>query len=184
MRDWEEASDKKYSYDELTALAGNAERGKCFIDPANDSFLNPACMPEAICSYCRKTGQHVPETHGEIIRCALESLALKYRETLEEIRQLHSGHINRIHVIGGGTKNKLLCTLTANATKLPVLAGPVEATAMGNILMQAKAIEAVQSLKEIRLIAKNSTELVEYKPQDAAFWDAAYERFLKVKSDR
>jgi rhamnulokinase len=172
--------EKEYSYAELTDLAFKAAPFMAFIDPGDPAFLNPENMPGAIISYCRRTGQQIPETKGEIIRCALESLALKYRSILDQLRTFSPVPIKIIHMIGGGTKNRLLCQLTADATGLPVIAGPEEATAAGNIMMQAKSCGMFSSIDEIREVIADSFECQSYAPRDNTLWDAANERFLLV----
>ena len=122
----------------------------------------------------------VPATIAEISRCVLESLALKYRFTLDELHRILDIPIKKIHVIGGGSQNSLLCQWTADATNLPVVAGPAEATAIGNIMVQALALGYVKSLAEIRKTVRNSVELKSHEPESVKKWDGAYERFLKI----
>ena len=121
------------SYDDITLLAAEAEPFRSLIDPDWDEFLPHGDMPARIAEYCRKTGQPVPATKGQFVRCALESLALKYRKTLESLEGALGHRLDPLHIVGGGTKNKLLNQFAANATARPVIAGPVEATAIGNI---------------------------------------------------
>jgi rhamnulokinase len=137
-------------------------------------------MPDAIGEFCLKTKQAVPRTVPEISRCILESLTLKYRFTLDELRELGEAPIERIHIIGGGSQNYLLCQWTADATGLPVIAGPAEATAIGNIMVQALALGYVRSLDEIRNIVGHSVVLKNYEPRGAKEWDLAYERFRNI----
>jgi rhamnulokinase len=171
---------KPASYDELVAAAESAHPFKAVVDPDDADFLNPADMPEAIREFCRKTKQSVPETPAEIVRCALESLALKYRSVLEELRQVSPNPIERIHIIGGGSRNTLLNQFTASATSAPVVAGPAEATAAGNIMGQALALGYVRSLEEIRAIVAASTEPRAFEPRETKPWDSAYERFREI----
>jgi rhamnulokinase len=161
-------------------LAEEAPRFKAFIDPDWPDFLSPPSMLAAIRRFCLKTKQTVPRTIAELSRCILESLALKYRFTLNEIRRLTDTPIERIHIIGGGSQNRLLCQLTADATGLPVVAGPAEATAIGNIMVQALAFGYVKSLADIRKTIRNSVELKNYEPGGAKEWDTAYERFQNI----
>lgn len=168
------------SYDELSAAAEAAPAFKAFIDPDHPDFLNPADMPEAIREFCRRSGQYAPDGRGEIIRCALESLALKYRMVLEELRQVSPQPIETIHVIGGGSRNELLCRFTADAAGLPVVTGPVEATAAGNILGQALALGIVGSPEEIRSVVAASTDLKTYNPGNRSAWEAAYAGFREA----
>lgn len=171
-----------YSWSEMVDLSTHAQPFKCLIDPDDDSFLNPARMPDAIAAYCLKTGQQPPRSHGEFIRCIFESLAMKYRVTLDSIRQVISWPIEKVHVIGGGSNNELLCQYSANALGVPVVAGPTEATAIGNILMQAKAMKAVASLEEIRSLVGQSFETRSFEPEEVALWEAQLERFKSIVS--
>jgi rhamnulokinase len=134
-------------------------------------------MPAAIAAYCRKTGQEPAATPADLVRSLLESLALKYRFVIEELDAILGRPISRIHVIGGGSRNDLLCRFTADATGLPVVAGPAEATAVGNILVQAMALGRLTSPAGIRAIVRDSFELKTYAPDRTAAWDAAYDRF-------
>ena len=137
-------------------------------------------MIEAIQHYCRKTGQPVPETHQEIARCIFESLAMRYRQVLGYLKDLAPFPIERLHVIGGGTYNQFLMQFAANSIGIPVLTGPVEGTAIGNIMLQAKAAGQVKDIWEMRQIIANSLELVKYEPQDKAAWDAAFDKYLRI----
>jgi len=177
-RTW--SAEHDYSWPEMVEMSLNAQPFKCLIDPDAREFLNPGDMPAAIAAFCAKTGQPEPETHGEIIRTIFESLALKYRLTLDSIREVSMGEIEKIHIIGGGANNELLCQYAANATNLQVYAGPTEATAIGNIMMQAKALGAVSSLGEIRQMVFNSFETKIFYPQDANSWNAEYQRFKNL----
>jgi rhamnulokinase len=169
-----------YSYAELAAMAEAAKPFIAIVDPDDGEFLNPPDMPEAIRQYCGKTGQSIPAFPAEIARCAFESLALKYRLVLDQLREVYPNPIKIIHVIGGGAKNEYLNQFTANATGLPVVAGPAEATAIGNIMIQALALGHVTSLSEIRRIIRNSFPMVRYEPQQVEQWDAAYVRFKEI----
>jgi rhamnulokinase len=137
-------------------------------------------MPAALNEYCRRTGQKAPESKAAMVRALLESLALKYRRVIDQLRQVLGHPIEKVHVIGGGSRNELLCQFTANATGLAVIAGPAEATAIGNILVQAMAMGRVSSPTEMRAIIRESFELRTYEPADTAAWDAAYARFRNV----
>jgi rhamnulokinase len=134
-------------------------------------------MPSRIAEYCRETSQPVPGTVGAIARCILESLSLLYRKSLSELEQLTGKPINRLHIVGGGTRNVLLNQCAASATGRKVITGPVEATAAGNILIQALAAGAVSSLVEARQIVARSFPQNTYEPQDASVWEAAYSKF-------
>lgn len=171
--------EKAYSWDEMVQLAQTAEPFKYLINPDDSSFLNPGNMPEAIKAFCRNTGQEEPESHAAIIRCVYDSLALKYRFTLEQLREVSKKPIRCIHIIGGGANNRFLNQLTADATGMKVIAGPAEATATGNILVQAKALGALASLREMRKVVRNSFPVEEFQPQAQLNWDEAYQRFTQ-----
>ncbi|HDN67779.1 MAG TPA: rhamnulokinase, partial [Firmicutes bacterium] len=145
-----------------------------------ECFLNPADMPEAIRQQCKLVGEPVPSEPAAVIRCALDSLALKYRWIIEHLEQTSGRRLSAIHAVGGGIKNHLLCQLTADATGRPVIAGPVEASAIGNLLVQAMALGELSSPAEIRQVVKNSFPTVTYEPRETPMWDEAYGRFLKI----
>lgn len=173
---WSE--DGPVSYEELTRAAAEAPPFAALIDPDDPDFLNPPDMPEAIAAYCRRTGQKPPDTKGALVRSLLESLALKYRFVIDQLRHVLGHPIEKVHIIGGGSRNTLLCQLTADATGLPVVAGPAEATAIGNILVQAMATGRVGSPAEIRSIIRDSFELRTFAPSGAVpVWDVASARF-------
>jgi rhamnulokinase len=139
-------------------------------------------MPRAIQDFCRQTNQPVPRTVGELVRCAYESLALKYREVLGWLEELTGNRIEVIHIVGGGSQSEILNQFTADACQRPILAGPVEATAMGNLLVQVRSNSELSSLGEIRRIVRNSCEVRAYDPRQPAPWDAAAERFSRYQS--
>ena len=151
------------------------------INPDNPVFANPADMQGAIKEYCRATGQHVPEGYAEICRCIFESLALRYRQVAGYLKEMASFPIDTLHIIGGGSLNEYLNQFTANATGLTVLAGPQECTALGNIMLQAKAAGAVGGIFDMRRIIADSVTMKRYEPQDKALWDEAYEKFKELK---
>ncbi|MCR4439117.1 MAG: rhamnulokinase family protein [bacterium] len=174
-RDWER-SGRSMSYDELVALAKDAQPFATLVDPDDASFLNPPDMPAAIRDFALKTGQQPPQSKGGFVRCVLESLALKYRFLVERLRFITGVQPEVLHIVGGGSQNELLNQFTADATGLPVLAGPVEATALGNIAVQAIATGQLASLAEARELIARSFPLKEYRPQHRAAWDEAYGR--------
>ncbi len=174
------ASEVDYPWPEMVEMAQKSKPFKFLIDPDDTSFLNPSDMPAAVCAFCEKTRQGKPATHGEIIRCIYDSLALKYRYTLDQIISVTKNDIEKIHIIGGGSNNHFLCQLTADATGLPVIAGPTEATATGNILMQAKALDHVKSLGEIRKIIRCSFEVIRFDPVKEQDWEQPYRRFSDI----
>ena len=162
-RQWEREGEK-FTYNELSEMALKSEPLKSIIDVDSPEFVAPGNMPERIRDYCRKNGQYVPQTKGEIVRCIFDSLALAYKRTLSQIEELQNKRTQKIHVVGGGTKESMLCQLTADACGVPVYAGPVEATALGNIAVQLMALKEISSLGEAREIIANSFELVCYEP--------------------
>ncbi len=169
------------SYEELIREAESVRAFTSLIDPDCRGFKTPADMPLAIEKYCRETGQPVPQSRGEIVRSILEGLALKYRFVLEQLRNLYDSEINRLHVIGGGSRNALLNRFTAGASGLPVIAGPMEATATGNLLMQAFAMGHIGSLDELREIVSFSFETERYDvSDDREEWEAAFERYKTI----
>ena len=174
-RIWEK--ERAVAYDELIGAATVAAPFKMLIDPDAPDFLNPADMPAAICAFAARTGQPAPTTKGEFVRSILEGLALKYRFVLDQLRTLSPQPVNRIHIIGGGSQNTLLCQFAANATGLRVIAGPVEATAMGNLMVQALGLGYVGSVSELRRVIRASSEVIEYSPADEAPWNDAYGRY-------
>ncbi len=178
-RTWAQAGDEM-SYTQITQLAERAKPFTALIDPDDDTFLPPGDMPTRITDYCKHTGQPPPSTTGEILRCALESLALKYRWVLERLEVVRGRAIDVIHIVGGGAQNRILCQFTADATGTPVIAGPVEATAIGNIAVQAIASGSIGSISEAREVVRRSFDVITYEPQHSTGWDEAYERFRKV----
>ncbi len=173
-------------YAALAALAAAAPGGRSWVDPDDTRFLNPRDMPAAIQSYCQETGQPCPETEAALIRCALDSLALKYSFVLDQLEGLTGNRIEVIHIVGGGSRNQLLNQLTANATGRPVIAGPVEATALGNALIQLRTRGELSSMKEIREAVLASEELQTFEPQPdpQGVWASARDRFCQRISER
>ncbi len=178
-RTWARAG-QSWEYDELTRMAEQAPAFACLVEPDHASFLSPGDMPAEIRKFCAATGQKPPADPGATVRCALESLALKYRWVLERLEELRGRKLEVIHIVGGGSQNTLLCQFAADATGRRVVTGPVEATAAGNVMMQALARGRVSSLEEARRIIRNSFEVVEYQPRDAAAWEEAYPRYLQI----
>ena len=178
-RTWAQAGDEM-SYAQITELAEGAQPFGALIDPDDDMFLPPGDMPSRIINYCKYTGQTPPSDAGGILRCALESLALKYRWVLEKLEVIHGRAIEVIHIVGGGAQNQTLCQFTADATGTPVIAGPIEATAIGNIAAQAIACGLIGSISEAREIIHRSFNVITYEPQNSAGWDQAYQQFLKI----
>lgn len=180
-RQWKREG-KEYSFNELEMLAKGAPALKYLINPDDPSFNKAGNLPERIREFCEKTGQGRPQSVGEIIRCIYESLCLKYRYTAEKLEETCSKHYGEINIVGGGTKEKLLCSYVANCTGKKVSAGPVEATAIGNIAMQLIALGEIKDVKEARRIIRNSFDVENYYPDESQkiMWDEAYEKFLKL----
>ena len=171
---------RDYSYEELTRLAGGARAGGPLVDPDHPVFLAPGDMPSRIRRFCEGTGQKPPEGPAAVARCVFESLALKYRYVMGQAEDLTGRAVRTVHVVGGGSQNTLLCQMTADAAGLPVVAGPVEATAVGNVLVQAYARGEVGSLEEIRAVVRRSFETTTYRPGDSQDWAELRERFSQV----
>lgn len=164
-------------YPELISEAEACEPFRSLINPDDDCFANPADMEKAIAGYCRATGQPVPDSRGQVVRCIFESLALRYRQVLENLKALSPHPVEVLHVIGGGSRNDLLNQFTANAIGLPVVAGPSEATAIGNVMIQAMAAGAATDVAGMRRLINRSIPLKTYQPQDTEAWDTAYIHF-------
>jgi rhamnulokinase len=167
-------------YSDLGEIAREAAPLRSLVDPDDARFFNPPDMPQAIQGYCRETGQPAPETEGEVIRCAAESLALKYGMVLRWLQELTGRRLEVVHVVGGGSQNVFLDEMTADACRLPVVAGPVEATAMGNLLTQARADDEIGSLDEMRDVVRRSVQLARYDPTDSSEWEDAAGRFAEL----
>lgn len=180
-RVWKEEG-REFSWSELVRLAKEAPPLASLIEPDHADFTAPKDMPQAIRAYCKRTGQRVPESEGAVIRTALESLALRYRMVLGWLEQLVGRRLETIHIVGGGTQNRELCQMTADATGRAVVAGPVEATAIGNVMLQAVAAGDVADIAEARAVIQRSFAVETYTPQNTSAWDEAYGRFEKLLS--
>lgn len=178
-RQWKREGNQ-LSFDDMEQAAWNATPFESFIDPDDISFAGPGNMPKFIAEYCKKTGQPVPEGIGPVTRCIAQSLAMKYRYCIECLEDILGRKIDVVHLVGGGIKDHMMCQFTANATGRRVVAGPVEATSMGNIAAQLMALGEIKTLDEARQIVKASFEPAYYEPQDADAWSAAYESFKKL----
>lgn len=176
-RQWQKEGDD-LSYSELTAKAEKAKPFIGYIEPDYSEFLSPGDMPKKINDYLKKTGQNPIQDKDQMIRMLLENLALKYRLVMERIEDITGNTIEVLHIVGGGIQNELLCQFTANAINKKVITGPVEGTAIGNILMQAKAIGQLSTLAQARKILFNSVETKEFKPRDTSIWDTQYQKYL------
>lgn len=171
---------REYDWEQLTGVAERAAPLVSLVNPDDPRFVAPENMPQAVAGFCRETGQPVPESDGAMIRCALESLALRYRLVVGWLEQLIDGPLETIHIVGGGTQNQLLCQMAADACNRRVVTGPVEATAIGNAMMQAVASGEVGSISEAREVIRNSFPMKEYVPGDPVPWDEAAERFVRL----
>jgi rhamnulokinase len=176
---WQQGGEA-YTYADLVQMAEQAPEGGPLVHPDDPSFLAPKDMARAIHEYCARTGQRQPKGPGEMVRCILESLALSYRHALEQLERILGRRFRVLHIVGGGSRNSLLCQLTANATGFPVLAGPVEATVTGNVLVQALALGYIASAEEIRDVVRSSSALVEYEPKDTLRWQNYYAKYLRL----
>src|SRR5581483_10246009 len=177
-RAWEIAG-TSYTYEALMRLAEAAPPFVSIVNPDDVGFILPPNMPAALGDFCKKTGQSVPTEPGPVIRCALESLALRYRWVLERLEELLGKRLETIHVVGGGSQNVLLCQLTADACNRPVVAGPVEATAIGNVLVQALGLGLIGSLADARAVVRSSFEVRTFTPHHPERWHDPYQRFLR-----
>ncbi|MBS5660244.1 MAG: rhamnulokinase [Clostridiales bacterium] len=167
------------SYGDLEKEALACEPFKCFVDVDDDAFSLPGNLPKRIQEFCQKTGQYVPQTRGEIMRCIYQSLAMKYRYTYERLEDITGKKYDAIHMIGGGTKDNLLCQMTADFCKINVIAGPIEATATGNVAVQMIALDEFKNITDARQIIANSLNPVYYNPRAEIDCEAAYREFLK-----
>ena len=170
----------EYGFGELEIMAKEAPALQSFIDPDAPEFTPAGDIPTRIREFCKKTGQPVPETVGEVVRCINQSLAMKYRHAMEEIKECTGKDYKTVYMVGGGTQSALLCQFTANACGCRVSAGPIEATVLGNIALQLMASGDIKSIEEAREIIKRSQDIKIYEPQDKEAWDEAYERFKKI----
>jgi rhamnulokinase len=175
-----DAAGRKFEYAELAAMAATAPQLRSIVNPDDSRFLNPPNMVKAIQDFCKETKQAVPKTEAELIRCAYESLALKYRQVLAGLEELTGVHSEVIHIVGGGSKSEILNQFTADACQRPVVAGPVEATAMGNLLSQVRASGELGSLADMRAVIRKSSEVKRYTPGSAAAWEDAAGRLAEA----
>ncbi|MCK6077008.1 rhamnulokinase [Paenibacillus silvae] len=178
-RQWQREN-RVYSHEELIQLASLARPHQSFVPPGDEVFMSPGDMPQRIRQHCQSTSQKVPDSVGAIVRCILESLALEFRQTLDELEQITGNKPPVIHMVGGGVKNRLLCQFTANAAGVPVIAGPVEASAAGNCLMQYVALDELDSLSDAHEIAGCSFEPDIYTPEQQDGWQEAYGTYQQL----
>ncbi len=171
---------KQYSYNELEMLARNSEKFRSFIDPDAPELSAHGNLIDKIKQYCKNTSQPVPETVGQLVRCIYESLALKYRLALEQIGECTKKEFQVLHLMGGGTKDGFLCELTSQSLGIPVIAGPIEATALGNIMLQLIALGEIESIEKGRALIAENEKVKTYNEAHTPDWDEAYERFCKI----
>lgn len=181
-REWDRRGEV-YSFGEMVQMAEASMPFLAFIDPDDDLFYSPGDMPAKVQQYCLQTHQAVPQTKGEIIRCIYESLAMKYRWSFERLEAILDKSLDVLHIVGGGTKNLLLNQFAANALNKPVICGPTEATAIGNLMIQAMALGEVKNQNEIRQVVKNSFPTEDYLPVETDAWDEAYHKYLNLQKD-
>ncbi len=182
-RAWEQDGER-LSFSEMTQISERAAPFRCFVDPDDPMFLRPAHMPRQIQEFCRETGQDAPQSGGEVVRCVMESLALKYRYVFDRIMSLTKQRYSGLHIVGGGVNNQVLCQYTANAVGIPVWAGPDEASSLGNLLVQWIAAGRIADLREGRAIVRKSFPTTAYQPQDRGAWEQAYAVFCEVVEGR
>lgn len=175
---------ENYSYDDFERLAKEAKAFSCLIDVDAEEFGHPGDIPSRIKSYAENTGQQIPETHGEIIRCIYESLAFKYRDTFEQISECTQQKYKVLHLVGGGSQSKLLCQMTADALGIEVIAGPVEATAIGNIMVQLIAQGEIKTLEQGRAVVEKSFGTKRYVPSENILWNKNYANYRKIVEDK
>lgn len=178
-RQWEREN-QRFTHEELVQLAASATAHQCYVSPGDGVYLAPGDMPERIRQQCSVSEQAIPETTGAIVRCILESLALEFRQTLDELELITGTRPRVIHMVGGGVHNRLLCQFTANAAGIPVIAGPAEATSAGNCMLQFLAHGEVSSLSEVREVMASSFSPETYEPEDTARWQEAYVRYQNL----
>lgn len=177
-KEWADSAPSDYG--QLLSEAMKVPAFQSIINPDDKMFANPANMQQAIKDYCAATGQHVPDGYAELCRCIFDSLALRYRQVFGYLQEMAPFAIDTLHIIGGGSLNEYLNQFTANATGVTVLAGPQECTALGNIMLQAKAAGVVDDIFAMRRIIADSVSMKRFEPQDKALWDEAYDKYLAV----
>ncbi len=180
-RQWEREG-KELSFDDLEQAAWGATPFESFIDPDYHDFATPGNMPQKIRNFCERTGQKVPQSEGEVIRCAAQSLAMKCRMVADALEDVQGKKLEAIHMLGGGIKDTMVTSFVANATGKRVVAGPVEATSTGNAAVQFMALGKIKSLQEARTIIRNSFPIKVYEPQDTGLWNQAFEKFKTIAS--
>lgn len=176
-RDWA-SEGKNYSWDEIVGLAEREQPLRSIIDPDSPEFFNAGGMEEKIRDFCQRTGQPVPETEGQVARCVYDSLALKYRWALERLEEIKGARLDSLNIVGGGIQNKMLNQMVADSLDRPVLTGPIEGAAIGNLLMQAVALGELKGLDEVRQVVRQSSTVETYEPKHTQIWEDAYGKLL------
>jgi sugar (pentulose or hexulose) kinase len=179
-RIWREKDGREMEWKDIYGQAKRAKPFAAFIDPDDKSFYNPPDMEKAINDYCRRTKQKLPAGRGAVLRLVYESLALKYRHISEDISKISGQPTKVVHIVGGGSRNEMLNQFSADAIGMPVVAGPVEATAVGNAMVQALGMGVIKSMHDALPIIRKAFPIKAYKPQNAAGWDSAYHRFERL----
>ena len=179
-RDWTKKTGVTMSWDEIGQEAKKAEPFRTIINPDHGEFFGGGDMVRKVQEYCRQVGEPVPETVGQVARAIYESLALKYRWALERLEEIKGEHIEQLNIVGGGCNNKMLDQMAADATNRKVVTGPVEGAALGNLLMQAKALGLLNTMDEVRQVVRNTENVNEFTPNHTPEWEAAYQRLLKL----
>ncbi len=174
------AEGKGYSYNDMEQLARKEPAFTCFIDPDAPEFAQPGNMPEKIRAYCEKTGQRVPQSDGALVRCIYESLSMKYRYAIAQLQENTGKRFEVLHLLGGGTKDTFLCQMTADTLGFPVIAGPTEATALGNIMLQLIALGAIKDVAEGRKLLRKTEKVTSYYPQKVDALDEKYQHFCEI----
>lgn len=174
------AEGKDYSFNDMEQLAKAEKPFVCFIDPDSSEFASAGVMPEKIREYCKRTNQPVPESDGALVRCIYESLAMKYKMALSQISDNTNRQFDVLHLLGGGTKDGFLCQMTANSLGIPVVAGPAEATALGNILLQLIALGDISDIEQGRMFIREQENVKTYTPENIEPWENAYKKFCTV----
>ena len=168
------------SWDEICAKAAQEKPFVSLIDPNDERFYSPGNVIEKICAYCQETNQPIPQSVGQFARCIYESLALSYQKELGHLQKITGKSFDAIHIVGGGCQNKLLNQFTANATRLPVYAGPVESACIGNALAQAIAQGELNGIEQLREVVQNSESITCFEPKDVMEWSNAADHFAKL----
>ncbi len=176
-RDWANKG-QTYSWDEIVGLAGQEQPLRSIIDPDSPEFFNAGGMEDKIRAFCQRTGQPVPETAGQVARCIYESLALKYRWALARLEEIKGARLDSLNIVGGGIQNKLLNQMVADSIDRPVLTGPIEGAAIGNLLMQAVALGELKGLDDVRQVVRRSETVETYEPKHSQAWEDAYGKLL------